>query len=165
MNYSPESPDIWQDPRLGERLYPRPAEMFIIIIMTKIILALCLFFLTACAASETGMDRKDLPFLTYTRSGGFAGISETWEMYADGRLIPREGTARTAETKAALALLEQLRVADLPNLARKTPAGQNCADCFIVELVFRDGSEEIRLTVTPESPDALPDAVAVVQAV
>ena len=99
--------------------------------MKKFILLVYLVFLTACAAQGNSIkstdSAKDVPFLTYTRSGGFAGVNESWEFYSDGRMVSNKGEEKKAAAEDAQALMEQLRKADLAAMSKITPSPQNCA--------------------------------------
>jgi hypothetical protein len=134
--------------------------------MKKFILLVALVFLTACTAQDNSIkstdSAKEIPFLTYTRSGGFAGVNESWEFYSDGRMVSNKGEEKQAAAEDAQALMEQLRKADLAAMSKITPSPQNCADCFTIELIWQDGGEEIRLSIVPESSDAMPAAVNLV---
>jgi hypothetical protein len=134
--------------------------------MKKFILLVCLVLLTACTAqdkpAQSTSSAKDVPFLTYTRSGGLVGVNESWEIFRDGRVISKKGEEKQASAEDARALLEQLRKADLVEMSKITPSPQTCADCFTIELFFQDGGKEIHLSIIPESTDAMPAAVKLV---
>jgi hypothetical protein len=137
--------------------------------MRKFILLVYLVFLTACTAQGNSIkstdSAKDVPFLTYTRSGGFAGVNESWELYSDGRVTSNKGDKKLAKAEDAQALQEQLRKADLAAMSKTTPSPQNCADCFTIELVWQEDGQESHLTIIPESPDAMPAAISLVESV
>ena len=137
--------------------------------MKKIFALICLLFLTACSAltnpPASTDSAKNVPFLTYTRSGGFAGVNESWKIYNDGRVVAENGAEKQADPQAVQELLEQVGKTDLAGLSKITPIPGVCADCFNIELVFNDGGRETRLSVVPESQSADPAAVNVVDMV
>jgi hypothetical protein len=105
---------------------------------------------------------EDFPFLVYTRSGGFAGVNETWEIFSDGRVLSDKGDLKMISPAAAQALLEQMRAVDLAKLSQKSPTSEVCADCFMVELTLNDGGKQIHISIIPESTNADPIAVKLV---
>jgi len=137
--------------------------------MKKIASLFILLLLAACSPlgrpAESTDSPKDIVILTYTRSGGFAGVSENWTIYADGHMVSQKGEQKQADPDALKQLQEQLQKADFAALSRKTPAPGTCADCFNIELVWNNGNDTFRLSVVPESQDADPDAVRLVNLV
>jgi hypothetical protein len=136
---------------------------------------LFLVFLTGCSAQGTigtkqaaqtpSSTADDLPFLVYSRSGGFAGVNESWEIYSDGRVISKNGEVKMTSPEAARELLEQIHTADLLGLSQTNPKPVVCADCFTIELTLNNEGKQIHLSVVPESKDADPVAVLLVETV
>jgi hypothetical protein len=137
--------------------------------------ALWFFFLlvlTACAPAGSSIDQatpaetgKNTPILVFERSGGFSGMSETWEIYPDGRMLAgsEENSQKLSEKK-----VEQIRAlfldADLEAINQAGPASA-CADCFTIRMTWIDESRKIEVTVVPEASDADPAALELVRAV
>lgn len=116
---------------------------------------------------------SDLPAdaaLRLSRSGGIAGITETWTVYADGRVeVSRKAAAaaepvgqlQPAQVQALLAQLEQLGFFEM-----QTEYGKNvCCDMIVTTLQARSGERQHHVTVV-EGQEGIPaEALAAVQAV
>ena len=69
--------------------------------------------------------------IIYERTGGFAGITERWMIYLDGRVISGEGREYAAEPEKVGALLSAIEQSGFIEwqAARGLPGA--CRDCFI----------------------------------
>lgn len=104
--------------------------------------------------------------LILQRSGGFAGVSEQWTIYADGVVEANDGRrwqAAPEEVARLVAEIEQLGFFELDS--RYVPL-DTCCDRFTYELTVRSGERSHTVTVleaTPDAPQALWDALGAVQ--
>lgn len=154
-------------PRSGNRggSPPRPKGM------KTLWLVVGLLFVTACTESQTPpsqapADREPAPtsvLLTYERSGGFTGSTDSLTIRADGRatasgeLIPSGrftlSDAHLTELKRELSDLDWERAAD-------EPPNVMCADCFVYEI--SSGEERVTTTANGQSGRELGDLLALV---
>ncbi len=121
--------------------------------------------------SPGGADRPDegLPagaVLVLQRSGGIAGLSERWVVYADGRLensSGRQWQAAPQEVARLVADVERLGFFELDS--RYVPLN-TCCDRFLYELTVRSGERSHTVTVleaTPDVPAELWEALGAVE--
>ena len=145
-----------------------------------LISALLMTVITACGQAEARPESKSEPTATvqvpdkptdsgasksggaviiYERSGGFAGISEMWTIFPDGRVVSADGeefTVPADEVAALLAAIEALGFFDMNN-----PSGlpSTCADCFVHQITVNSGERMNSITIQgrisdPEDPRA-----------
>ena len=139
--------------------------------MKKILWMVWVLLLSGCAAlnptggKSNGEATADIPFLTYQRTGGFAGVNETWKIYFDGRLESGSGETKQLPAEVTESLLSQIQKADMGSLAKNSQTPDNCADCFTIQLTFHDEGKTTQLTVVPESSSADPKAVELVETI
>lgn len=109
--------------------------------------------------------------LRLSRSGGIAGISETWIVYTDGRVEVRRkadaaaqpaGQVDPAAVQAVLAELDRLGFYDLQ---AEYSAKDACCDLITATLQARSGGREHRVILLQEAEDTPAEALAALQAV
>ncbi len=98
------------------------------------------------------------PILIYQRSGGFAGLSEQWRVYADGRVLAGAGREWQVTPDQVEQLLNELEALGFFDLNDKYISANTCCDRATFELTVRRG-ETIKkvaaLESTPNTPAAL----------
>ena len=70
----------------------------------------------------------DNTVIRYERSGGIAGRTSSWAIYASGRVVDGAGVETKADQAKLAALVTIAR--DPKTLALTSPAGRGCPDCF-----------------------------------
>jgi hypothetical protein len=89
--------------------------------------------------------------LVYQRSGGIMGRSETWKIYADGRIEtqPDQGKLQVSagEVSSLRALLLNM---DIASLSKATKAAPSCADCFNISVTVYDAGKEYTYSFTQD---------------
>ncbi len=97
--------------------------------------------------------------ITLHRSGGFAGLDETWHIGTDGWLRDGQNEALSQvsdETLAALAA--QVDQADFFNLAPEYLPKDTCCDRFFYTVTVNDGSRTHAVNTIDDAPNA-PDGL------
>jgi len=102
--------------------------------------------------------------LTFTRSGGFAGTTETITVQSDGR-VEFEGDAAPPQTlelppELLNRLEEELQDLDWERAA-KEPANVVCSDCFTYDI--RAGGQQVTTTGLGQSGQELSDFLALIE--
>ena len=121
--------------------------------MKKIIVVLILFALVLTACASLGVKAKDEankePVIVFQRSGGFAGMSEQWSIYANGKIVKEIGEEHSIGPAQVTALLDALQVAGFYEMkASSSVAGSgNCNDCYTYQLTVTSGGKENSITV------------------
>jgi len=101
--------------------------------------------------------------LSVTRSGGFAGTTETITIGSDGRVEVAGDAGPPQDLRIPAAMLS--RIADeLQRLdwerAGNEPPNVDCADCFIYDI--RAGGQRVTTTAMGESGEELRDLIALI---
>ncbi len=112
---------------------------------------------TETPAPAVTLQPADLPLLVYHRSGGFAGIIETWEIYADGRAMSENGLLQFAPSEVS-ALMDEIKSLGFFDLEDSYLPKDPCCDRFFYEItVNADGKSKTVKTVdgTPDLPTNL----------
>ena len=112
--------------------------------------------------------RGELPegaVISYSRSGGFAGVEEEWFIYPDGRVAMTEGGTQQMTAEQVNELLAGLQEAGFfTSPGYSSPPGV-CADCFTYTLaVEKDGQVYTAQVLDSDQqvPQAVRDALALV---
>jgi hypothetical protein len=92
--------------------------------------------------------------ITFARSGGLAGVSEQWTIYADGRILAPSGAVGQVPEAEVNQLLAEIAGAGFFDWATPARLPPGCADCFTYSLLvtFEGQTKELRLV------DGQPDA-------
>ena len=69
--------------------------------------------------------------IVYERTGGFAGITERWTIYPDGRVITGEGIEYAAEPEKAEALLSEIEQSGFFEWQQARGLLGACRDCYV----------------------------------
>jgi hypothetical protein len=101
--------------------------------------------------------------LTFTRSGGFAGTTETITIGSGGRVEIESDAAPSQELTIPPDLVnrlqEELKSLDWARAANEPP-NVDCADCFTYDI--RAGGQRVTTTAMGESGEELRDLIALV---
>ncbi len=103
------------------------------------------------------------PFIRYHRSGGIAGVDETWLFYADGRVEHTgrgPGRAQSLNASQLDALMKAARSPEVAALKESYVPANTCCDRFLYEitLVVDGQTKTVRtLDAAPDQPPALTD--------
>ncbi len=81
-------------------------------------------------------DKLDGARIVYSRSGGFAGTSDSWTVYGDGRYLSNDGSEFMLDTGKLAALLAELDSLGFFDLEIKSDPFSSCADCFTYQLAI-----------------------------
>ncbi len=101
------------------------------------------------------------PFIRFHRSGGIAGVDETWLFYADGRVEHTgrgPGRAQPLNASQLDALMKAARSPDVAALKESYVPTDTCCDRFFYEITLTlDGqTKTVRtLDAAPDQPPAL----------
>jgi hypothetical protein len=131
--------------------------------MKKITVALVLFALVLTACASLGAKAKDEankePVIVFQRDGGFAGVSEQWSIYANGKIVKKDGEEHNVGPAQVTALLEALQAAGFYEMkASPSIAGSgSCNDCFTYQLTVTSGGKENTITAQEGAKD-MPEA-------
>jgi hypothetical protein len=133
--------------------------------MKKITIVLILFalILTACGSlgAKADNDSKDKaePVIVFERSGGFAGVTEKWSIYATGKIVNEKGEEKSVDSATVTALLATIQTAGFYDLKASTGPGgiSNCKDCFTYKLTVNGESKANTITAQEGAKD-IPDA-------
>jgi len=145
-----------------------------------LISALLMTVITACGQAEARPESKSEPTATvqvpdkptdsgasksggaviiYERSGGFAGISEMWSIYADGRVVSGDGEEFTVPADEVAALQAEIEASGIFEMIGTSGLPSACADCFVHQITVSDGEKPNSITIqggisNPEDPRA-----------
>jgi hypothetical protein len=150
--------------------------------MKKIVIFLTLFALIVVACEALGVNANDEsntvvekitpspekaamaleaePVIVFQRSGGFAGVSEQWSIYASGKISKQGGEDLTVDPAKVTALMEALQTAgfyDMKASSGKTVLS-NCKDCFTYQLTVT-GAEKANTITFQEGAKDIPEAI------
>jgi hypothetical protein len=134
-------------------------------------LYLLIVFLTACRpvfagskptasspeTSASGPKSVQSPWtLTYTRSGGFAGISESVKIGSDGSVHDSQGQAISAPAEEVEALIAEINALDFSSFDDAYGNSSDCRDCYTYTLTFEQGGETKTITIVEDGSSELP---------
>jgi hypothetical protein len=105
--------------------------------------------------------------LSFHRSGGFAGVDETWLVYTDGRVVSPDGSERRVEAGQVSGLLADLTAAGFFKLDPAYKPQNLCCDRFTYELIARSGELANRMSAVEgveDTPPALLSSIQLVEA-
>ncbi len=107
---------------------------------------------------EKPIDMPSGAVIVFKRSGGLAGVDETWVIYPDGRIVGADGTAFQAPAEAVDDLLTNLEELNLKNLAGDYTPLNPCCDRFFYELSIDIKGLKL-LIKTADGASGVPEAV------
>jgi hypothetical protein len=111
---------------------------------------------TRTEGEETDVTVPENAVIVYSKEGGFAGLMETWTIYADGQILGNEGQSLQAPPQVVdglVSLAENVGFFDLKNsyLPENT-----CCDFFIYTLTVRN-CEQVHSVVTMDDAPGTPE--------
>ncbi len=106
---------------------------------------------TATSISPRGTQEEAI---VYSRTGGFAGISELWRFFGDGRVIDAQGVEYVVSDADLADLVDEMDTLGFFTWEFGTRRLGSCADCFSYSidanhngqsnrLIFVDGQEDV----------------------
>ena len=113
---------------------------------------------------ESGESGKDL-MIVLKRSGGFAGVDESWRISADGRILASDGKASQASTDSIRAAVDELNSLGFFAMSSSYMPLDTCCDRFTYQLsVTVDGKSHTvtALEGAQETPEDFWKAINVV---
>ena len=143
-----------------------------------------LAFLAACtpaslpspADAQTGPDTEDPrgtkqpgggadsdAVIILRRSGGLAGVSDEWTIYADGRIVAGDQTEQQVTPDQVSLLLAGIEALGFFDLEDSYGRGSTCNDCFTYELTVRSGEQVKTVTAVDGAADTPAELLQIVQ--
>jgi hypothetical protein len=105
---------------------------------------------------KASMELQAEPVIIFKRSGGFAGTTDQWSIYATGKIVKLDGEEFTVDSAKVAALLEVVQTSGFFDLKAASGIGgvSNCNDCYTYQLTvngdekmntlsFQDGAKDI----------------------
>ena len=86
--------------------------------------------------------------LIYNRSGGLAGMNQTWTLYSDGRMLDDQDQPVKVSSDRISALVAEINQVDFFSYSDDYGKSSTCNDCFTTKLSFtKDGQTKTILIV------------------
>lgn len=103
--------------------------------------------------------------ILFQQSGGFAGITEEWAIYADGRIVAGDGRVLQVEPAQVQQLLEEAEAIGFFQMKADYVPLDTCCDRFLYTLTVRSGEcvHTVRALEGAEAPAALWDLLGAVR--
>jgi hypothetical protein len=98
------------------------------------------------------------PVITFSRSGGFAGLNQTFLIYADGRIVGANGEVRQVSPEQVVAVLQQIEAAGFFELDASYLPRDICCDRFSYEITVQTPTQS-RSVVTMDGVENQPDGL------
>jgi hypothetical protein len=99
------------------------------------------------------------PVIVYHRSGGIAGLNQTWTIYADGRVITPKNEVISLDAAKVSALLASLQSAGVLDSKGSSGPMNVCPDCMTYEITLTQGGKTVRL-VTTDGAQNVPESTS-----
>jgi len=132
---------------------------------------LVMVLLAGCAPGSvvkdapTGTPAQDEVVITYQTSGGIAGMTTTWTIYASGKIVSDSGKTYNVTPEQVTALHDQLVAAGFSAQAKDMPRVKPCPDCTQTDLTLMVDGQPVTLSVINEAADTPASAANLVQQV
>jgi len=94
--------------------------------------------------------------LTYSRSGGFAGISESVKIESGGRVLDSQGQKISAPADEVSALIAEINQLDFSSFDNAYGNSSDCRDCFTYQLTFEQAGKLTTITMVEDGSSELP---------
>ncbi len=94
--------------------------------------------------------------LTYSRSGGFAGISQSVKVESGGRVLDSQGQKISAPADEVSALIDEINQLDFSSFDEAYGNSSDCRDCFTYKLTFEQAGKEKTITMVEDGTTELP---------
>lgn len=108
------------------------------------------------AIPESEASKDSEPIMIYERTGGFAGLTEQWEIYADGRIANNNERAWQANPADVTELQADIIALDFFALEASYIPKTACCDRFSYTLTLTYGTQS-HTTTTIEQTESAPD--------
>lgn len=97
--------------------------------------------------------------VVYERSGGLAGVSEQWSIYAGGKIVKKNGETITVDAAKVTDLLDAIDAAGFYDIKFSSSIGglNSCKDCFSYTLTVTSNGQKNTIT-TFDGAKGLPDS-------
>ena len=95
------------------------------------------------------------------RSGGFAGVSEHWEIFADGLIRSGDGAEFRESPDEVEDLLADIEERGFFEMEAVYGRGSTCNDCFQYVLTVRSGGREKTVMAVEGAPDTPPELLEI----
>jgi hypothetical protein len=115
------------------------------------------------AATITPRGRSSGAVITFTRTGGIAGISEMWSIYADGRVLGAAGEQGSIPVSEVGQLLAEIEAAGFFDWPARPRSLESCADCFTYSLTVEYQGKTNRITLVDGESGAPEEAWAILE--
>jgi len=93
----------------------------------------------------------------FQRSGGFAGLSEGWAIYPDGRVTASDGREWQASPERVERLLADIEALGFFEMRDRYMPLNTCCDRFTYEVTIRRGDKLNQVTTLDAAPDTPPE--------
>ena len=94
--------------------------------------------------------------LTYSRSGGFAGISESVKIESGGRMLDSQGQEISAPADEVSGLIAEISKLDFSSFDEAYGNSSDCRDCFTYQLTFEQEGKAKTITMVEDGTTELP---------
>ena len=94
--------------------------------------------------------------LTYTRSGGFAGISQSMKIESSGRVLDSQGQAISAPAEDVAVLIAEINQLNFSSFDDAYGNSADCRDCFTYTLTFEQDGKEKTISMVEDGTTQLP---------
>jgi hypothetical protein len=142
----------------------RPSNFFTIALIA-IVLCACAPAISEPKTLPSATSDPSKPFMVYSQAGGLSGRQVTYEFFSGGLVRSSDGK----EYKVGQEKIDKLRQAmsqgNFISLSQSVGQPTVCPDCTIVTLEMTENGQKFILTISPESPSADPEALALVRVV
>ena len=108
-------------------------------------------------ADDQARQASTEPVIVFKRGGGFAGVSEEWTVYADGRVIPAGGAVHTLPAETVSTLLAGIEALGFFEMNDAYGRGGVCNDCFLYEISVTHAGQTKTVNTRDAAPDAPPE--------
>jgi hypothetical protein len=115
--------------------------------------------------SATAVDDANTPILTFQRSGGFAGMSQQWTVYGDGRIEMPDGSEKQADPKQLQTILDAAQTADFFTLNDSYVPEESCCDQFLYDITIQLDGQNKTIQVTDADSEQPEQVTAVLNAI
>jgi hypothetical protein len=128
--------------------------------MRYLVLALCVLWLASCGAA--GGQAPAGAVIVFKRSGGIAGVSEEWRIYADGQVASGEAASRPVVASRVASLVSEIERLGFFEMSAAYGRDSQCADCFQYEITVVSGGRTKTVTTVDAARDAPPELQQVI---
>ena len=92
--------------------------------------------------------------ITYERSGGYAGRTETWTIYGDGNILNGRGKAQQGDSEIVANILDQIEKAEFFEMSKEYMPKNSCCDRFTHVITVHQKGKSYQVTTLDDAPNA-----------